>query len=257
MILAVDTGNTQTEIGLVDENLEVVRSFRIPTDRGDTDFGYATKLHDLFEICEIDGRLIDGAVISSVVPNVTFALERAIKLVTGKDALVVGRNVDTGLVINVEGGALAPDLETAAVAAKEKYPLPCIIVDMGTATTVTVVDEKGEYIGGVILPGTVTALNALVDKTSLLPSVELVAPKKALANETVAAIQSGVVYGAAGSIDGIIDHFVEEMAVPPASMVATGGLGKIICPNCRHKMIINDDLMMEGLGLIWKNHNKN
>ena len=254
MILAIDTGNTNIKLGLVDpEDIRKVELIcRIPTDRIETDYGYAAKINEVLELKKIDLAAIEGIIISSVVPPVTSALKGAMKLITGLDAMILGQGLKTDLEIRLPGGVIAPDLEAAAVAAKELYPLPAIIINMGTATTVTVVNEEGAYIGGVIAPGTGTALNALVDSTALLPMVDMVAPKEAIAKDTVPAIQSGVVYGGAGSIDGIIDHFLPEMPVAPKTIVATGGLGRLICRYCRHEMTFDEELLFKGLGLIYK-----
>lgn len=253
MIFAVDTGNTHTVLGFVDDDMNVVKSFRLPTDSKETDSGYAIKIDHIFKLSGIAIDEVEGMIISSVAPAVTKALKNALKMLSGKDPIVVG-TFSTGLDMTaIPGGMIAPDLEVAAVAAKELFPLPSIIIDMGTATTVTVVDKAGAYIGGAILPGAGTALNALVSGASLLPDIDIVAPKKAIAVETIPSMQSGLVYGSAGAIDGIIDHFVEEMGEQPASIVCTGGLGKLICKYCRHDMIFDDDLLLKGLYLIFKN----
>lgn len=251
MLLVIDTGNTHTVFGCVDDNDQIINTMRLVTDRLETEYGYASKMKDLLEICDIDKSKITGAIISSVVPLVTASLKKAIKLLFHFEAKVLGENVKTGLEIKLEGG-IAPDLEATAVAAKEFYPLPCIIADMGTATTVTVVDKDGAYIGGVIVPGVSTSLNALVDKTSLLPGIAIEPPTKVIATETVDAMKSGVVYGAAGSIDGIIDRFIEEMGTKPASIVTTGGIGKLIAPLCRHDIIVDDNMLLSGLIAIYK-----
>lgn len=252
MIFAVDTGNTHMVLGFIDDDMKVVKSFRLPTDAKETDSGYAVKMDQIFKLSGISIDTIDGMIISSVAPAVTKSLAKALKLLSGKDPLVVG-TFSTGLDLHaIPGGMIAPDLEVAAVAAKELYPLPSIIVDMGTATTVTVVDSKGAYIGGAILPGVGTSLNALVSGASLLPDIDIVAPKKAIAVETTPSMQSGLVYGAAGAIDGIIDHFVEEMKEPYGSIVCTGGLGKLIGKYCRYNMTFDDDLLLKGLYLIYK-----
>ncbi len=256
MIFAVDTGNTHTVLGFVDDDMKIVKSYRLATDIKETDSGYAIKIDQIFKLSGITMDEIEGMIISSVAPSVTKSLKKALKLLSGKEPLVVG-TFSSGLDMSaIPGGMIAPDLEVAAVAAKSLYPLPCIIVDMGTATTITVVDKSGAYIGGAILPGAGTALNALVSGTSLLPDIDIVAPQKAIAVETTTSMQSGLVYGSAGAIDGIIDHFIEEMEEPPASIVCTGGLGKLIGRHCRHDMILDDDLLLKGLFLLFKSFQK-
>jgi type III pantothenate kinase len=126
---------------------------------------------------------------------------------------------------------------------------------MGTATTITVVDEKGSYIGGAIMPGIFTSLNALTQGTSLLPSIEIKAPKKAIARATSDAMKAGLIYGNAGSIDGILDEFEKEIG-KPASIVSTGGLGKLVCPYCKHEIKHDPMLLLKGLGIIWQKNQK-
>lgn len=257
MILAFDCGNTHITVGCLYEDGEVGSSFRIPTDRSETEYGYAAKLGQIFSLRGIAIETVCGAVISSVVPPLTDVLVRAVRLMTGKTALVVGAGVKTGLHICInDPGTIASDLVAAAVAAKETYPLPCIIVDMGTATTLTVVDEKGRFVGGAILPGVGLSLAALAERTALLPDVELQAPRRAIAANTVESMQSGIVYGTAGSIDGLIDRFEAELGCPAASIVVTGGLGGVIVPYCKHPMTSDEALLLKGLGIIWKKNRK-
>lgn len=257
MILAIDCGNTHITVGCVGADGGVAPSFRIPTDRVETDFGYAAKLGQIFDLLEIVPAQFDGAVISSVVPSLTDVLVRAVRIITKKTALVVGAGVKTGLHICInDPGTIASDLVAAAVAAKEAYPLPCIIVDMGTATTLTVVDEKSRYIGGAILPGVGLSLAALAEGTALLPDVELQAPRRAIAANTVESMQSGIVYGTAGSVDGLIDRFEAELGRPAASIIVTGGIGSVIAPHCHHDMILDETLLLKGLGIIWKKNRK-
>lgn len=252
MILGIDIGNTHTKLGSVDENRKVEMICRIPTDRDDTTDGYVARIKQIFDVKGVDSDSFDAIVISSVVPPVTAAIKGAIKLITGLDAFVLGQTLKSDLDIRIPGGFLAPDLEATAVAAREDYPLPCVVINMGTATTITVVNAEGAYIGGAILPGVGTSLNALTDKTSLLPGIEIEAPTKAIADETVDSMKSGIVYGSAGAIDGIVDHFEEELKQDMASIVATGGLGKLIGKYCRHEIILDDDLLLKGLYDVWE-----
>lgn len=255
MLLTIDIGNTHTKIGSVDSELQVNMLCRIPTDRDDTADGYAARISQIFTIKNIDPSIYEGIIISSVVPPVTAALKGALKTMTGIEPLVLGQDIKSDLDIRIPGGVIAPDLEATAVAARVYYPLPSIIINMGTATTITVVDKEGVYIGGAILPGVGTSLNALTDKTSLLPGIEIQAPSKAIADETVDSMKSGIVYGSAGAIDGIIDHFTAEMKDSPASLVATGGIGHLIEQYCRHDITLDDDLLLKGLYYIWEKRN--
>lgn len=257
MILAIDCGNTHITFGGVREGNVTTPILRIPTDRTETDFGYAAKIKQILELSGIDAASFEGAVISCVVPPLNDAIKRAVKIVTGKDALIVGAGVKTGLHICInDPGTIASDLVAAAVAAKELYPLPCIIVDMGTATTLTVVDEKSRYVGGAILPGVGLSLNALASGTALLPNIEIRAPKSAIAVNTVESMKSGIVYGTAGAVDGLIDRFVSELTSPVASIVATGGVSSVIAPHCRHALTVDETLLLKGLEIIWHKNQK-
>ncbi|MBQ7336538.1 MAG: type III pantothenate kinase [Clostridia bacterium] len=253
MILTIDCGNTHTTVGCMDDTNAAVLVFRIPTDRRETEFGYAAKIKQILDLHGIAPADMEGAVISCVVPSVTDTLVRAVRLMTGLDALVVGAGVKTGLHLCInDPGTVASDLVVAAVAAKEEYPLPCLIVDMGTATTVTAVDEKARFIGCAIYPGAEISLNALAEKTALLPHIEICPPKNAIAASTVDCMKSGIVYGTAGAVDGLLDRFAESMGTPPASIVATGGLAHLIAPHCRHSMTVDETLLLRGLKTLWE-----
>lgn len=251
MILALDTGNTHTVIGLINEKNEVTTTFQMSTNVNMTAWEYAVAMKQIMEMAGVEADSFDGAIISSVVPPVTVVLAKAVKLVTGHDPLVVGAGVKTGLNIRLDDpGEIAGDLVAAAVAAKEYYPLPCIIVDMGTATTVMVVDADGSFLGGSILPGAGISLKALTSGTALLPEIDFIPPKKVIGSNTIDAMRGGLIYGHAGAVDGIIDRFHEELGTI-GSIVATGGVGRLIAPYCRNEMIIDNRLLLKGLGLIY------
>ena len=258
MILTIDCGNTHTTVGCVAKDNSVRAVFRIPTDRRETEFGYAAKMKEIFDLQKIDLALIGGAVISCVVPPMTDILVGAVRLLTGGDSLVVGAGVKTGLHICInDPGTVAADLVATAVAAKEEYPLPCIIVDMGTATTVTAVDERARFIGGAISPGAGISLEALSSRTALLPHVDMTSPKRAIGANTAECMKSGIVYGTAGMVDGLLERFEEELGCAPATIVATGGIAPLIAPHCHHTMTIDETLLLRGLKRIWdKNQSK-
>lgn len=256
MILAIDTGNTHTVIGCIDSNGEIVQIMRIESNPFKTEYEYAANMKLILELNNVNLRRIEGAVISSVVPPLTVVLKNAVKIITGIDALIVGAGIKTGLPIMIDDpGTIAADLVATAVAAKEYYPLPCIIIDMGTATTVTVVDQKGRFIGGAILPGVGLSLNALTTGTSLLPKIEIVPPNKVIATNTVECMKAGIIFGSAGAIDGVLDRFTDTLEATGDeewSIVATGGLAGTICPCCRHKIIMDENLLLKGLHIIWE-----
>lgn len=252
MIIAVDIGNTHIVIGAIGENHQVEHTVRMETNTGKTEYEYAADMKLILQFGGIDVERAEGVIISSVVPPVTVTMRRAMKILTGRNALVVGAGVKTGIDIAIDDpGTIAADLVATAVAAKNFYPLPCCIIDMGTATTVTVVDERGRYLGGAIQPGIALSLRALTSGTSLLPNIEIVPPQKVIASNTVDSMKAGVVFGNAGAIDGILDRFIQELG-PGTSVVATGGLARTICPYCRHEIIIDDELLLRGLSVIWE-----
>ena len=200
----------------------------------------------------MDRFAFTDAVISSSVPQLIETLRKAVKIISGIDAMVVGAGVKTGLDIVLDDpGTIAADLVATAVAAKNAYPLPCIIIDMGTATTVTVVDSKGRYIGGAIMPGVRLSMRALADGTSLLPNIEITPPQKTIASNTIDCMKSGIIYGSAGALDGILDHYIEELGGSVGSIVATGGLASTICPMCRHEITLDNNLLLKGLYVIY------
>ncbi|MBQ9613512.1 MAG: type III pantothenate kinase [Lachnospiraceae bacterium] len=251
MILALDTGNTHTVLGLINQKNEVTNTFQMSTNVNMTAWEYAVSMKQIMELAGIECDSFDGAIISSVVPAATVILAKAVKLVTGHEPLIVGAGVKTGLNIKLDDpGEIAGDLVAAAVAAKEYYPLPCVIVDMGTATTVMVVDEGGNFLGGSILPGAGISLKALTSGTALLPGIDFVPPKKVIGSNTIDAMRGGLIYGHAGAVDGIVDRFREELGTI-GSIVATGGVGRLIAPYCRNEMIIDNRLLLKGLGVIY------
>ena len=193
--------NTYTHIGCADGSGNISHVFRIRTDVNETEFAYAAKIKEIAGLLGIDVSSFDGAVLSSVVPPITKTLTNAINLLGVTDILTVGAGIKTGLNICIDDpGTVASDLVTAAVAAKEKYSLPAIVLDMGTATTVTVVNAQGKYVGGAILPGVELSLSALTEKTALLPKIEIQAPKNVISSNTVDCMKSGIIYGTAGAV---------------------------------------------------------
>ncbi|MBQ8416969.1 MAG: type III pantothenate kinase [Clostridia bacterium] len=252
MILAIDCGNTHITLGCVDQSNIASAVFRIPTDREETEFGYAVKIKQALELAEVELSDFEGAALSSVVPPVTDTLVRALRLLTKKEPLLVGAGIKTGLhICTNDPGAVASDLVTSAVAAKELYALPAIIVDMGTATTLTVVDEKGRFIGGAILPGVKISLDALSQNTALLPHIDIRPPLSPIGACTMDCMKSGIVFGTAGSVDGLIDRFEKALGAKAASVIATGGLCTLIAPHCQHEMTVDETLILKGLSLIW------
>lgn len=256
MVLAVNVGNTHTVFGLVDGKSILKPVMNIKTDKNQTPFGYASEMKQILSLSGFDPSSVDGAIISSVVPPLTHIVKEAVKLLSGCEALVVGAGVKSGIhLLTDDPGSVASDLVATAVGAKEEYPLPCVIVDMGTAITLTVVDANGRFIGGAFMPGINVSLNALAEGTSLLPRIDITEPKKAIGSATVECMRSGVVYGYAGAVDGIIDRFADELGCEPRSVVTTGGLADYVCSFTKRKTISDSDLLLKGLASIY-NKNK-
>ncbi len=252
MLLAADCGNIHMVLGIREESGEIREVFRVETNRKKTGFEYAAGLSQILGLLSIDRADIQGVILSSVVPQLTDTLRQAFHMVTGRQTLVVGAGVKTGIRLQIDDpGTVAADLVATAVAARNRLPLPAIMIDMGTATTVTAVNAAGSYIGGAIMPGVQLSLNALTEGTSLLPSIEVAPPKRVIASATMDSMRSGIIYGTAGALDGLIDRFMETLP-DVQSIVATGELCRVICPCCRHKIEIREHLVLEGLYEIWK-----
>ncbi|MGI6264378.1 MAG: type III pantothenate kinase [Acutalibacteraceae bacterium] len=254
MLLALDVGNTNITLGVFEDDRLLLES-RIATDHQKTGDQYAVELLDILRLYDVNAAKIDGAIICSVVPPLDKELRRAVKLVTGQTALMVGPGIKTGVNVRIDDPAqLGPDLLVGAVAAIALYGAPCIVWDLGTATTLSAVNAKGEFCGGAIMPGVVTSFESLTSRAALLPRIRLEAPARAIGTNSNDSMQSGAVFGTAAMIDGMCERALEEMGTD-AVIVATGGLGREIIPHCKHKIIYNDNLLMEGLRLIYnKNH---
>lgn len=257
MILAIDIGNTNIVIGCIDKEKTYFVE-RLSTVRTKTELEYAVDIKTVLDIYHIKKADIEGAIISSVVPQITNIAKLAAEKILKKEVMVLGPGIKTGLNILMDHpGQLGADLVADAVAGIQEYPLPLIIIDMGTATTVSVVDEKKNYIGGMILPGVGVSLDALVSRASQLSGIGIDAPKRVIGKNTIECMKSGVLYSNAGAIDGIIDRMEEELGMK-TTVVATGGLAKKIVPFCKRKIILDEDLMLKGLWVIYeKNRNNN
>ena len=251
MLLALDVGNTHVVVGLM-EGREVRRSFRIATRRDNAVGDYAVALSQLLELAEVDRQEGEQVIISSVVPPVTRALQGAARLLTGKEPLGVGGNVRCRVPVRIKRPeTLGADLLTAAPGALGLVQQPLLLVDMGTATTVTVLDEQGAFRGGAILPGANLALSSLAGGTALLPDIPLAVPERAIGDDTLTCMQSGCVLGSALLLDGLIDRMEAELG-RKATVVATGGIAPVIAPACRHEMHMAADLILRGLAVLYE-----
>lgn len=255
MLLTIDVGNTNITLGVYDgENLKMTA--RIATNAKNTADQYAVELKNILALKGVAMENIDGAIIGSVVPTVGVALTGAIRTACSITPLVLGPGVKTGLNICIDNPAqLGADLAAGAVGAAAKYPLPCIVFDLGTATTATVLDKDGRFLGGAIAAGLQTTLYALTSRTASLPGISIEAPGKVIGTNTVDCMKSGLVYGAAAMIDGMIDRIEEELG-EKATVIATGGLSAVVTPLCRREIIYDDDLLLDGLRLIYQRNRK-
>ena len=251
MILAIDIGNTNIVIGCI-KGERILFNERVSTDHKATDLEYAIQLKTIIEIHDIDKSEIEGAVMSSVVPSVTGVVKHAVKKLLDIDTLVVGPGVKTGLRILIDSPArLGSDLVVDAVAGINYYKAPLIVIDMGTATTMSVIDKDNNYIGGMIIPGMRTSLDALVSGAAQLSKIQLKQPEHIIGKHTVECMQSGIMNFTASGIDGCIDRIEEEIGYK-CTVVATGGLGGLIVPLCKHDIIYDDDLLLKGLLVIYR-----
>jgi type III pantothenate kinase len=224
---------------------------RLATDRTRTGDQYAIDLLALLRLYGIDEHGIDGAIISSVVPGLDKVLSDAVKRVTGVTSLLVGPGIKSGINIRIDNPAqLGADLLVGAVSAVAKYGAPCIVWDLGTATTVSVLDKSGAFCGGAIMPGVRTSLDSLSHAAALLPAVSIETPPQVIGTNTVDCMASGTVFGTASMIDGMSTRVEEELGYP-AKTVVTGGLAAEIIPHCHREVIYDPTLLLEGLRLIY------
>ena len=256
MILAIDVGNTHTVMGCI-EGGEITNVTRIASDKSRTEFEHAVTISMLLRFSKVDAESITGAIISSVVPPVTTTISKAVEIVTGKKPLIVGAGIKTGVNIQIDNPAEAgSDLVVAAAAALRYYRPPMIIIDMGTATTISVIDKSGTFVGGAIVPGVGISLNALTEGASLLPRIPLEAPKCSIGRNTIDCMKSGSILGSAAMLDGMIARMEKELGEENISVIATGGIAKSIVPLCGHEITVDDDLILKGLWVIYEKNTK-
>lgn len=251
MLLAIDIGNTNIVIGgFNDDNLAFFA--RMSTNTTKTEDEYAAQLLDILSIHNVNKSLISGAIISSVVPQLNIIMKKAVSFAYGVDALLVGPGVKTGINIHCDNPtSVGADLICACVAAHHLYGSPSIVIDMGTATKMMYIDKTGAFTGASIIPGVNIALNALSRGTAQLPHISLEAPKSVLGKNTIECMRSGVVLGNACLIDGMIDRISDEIG-EDLKIYATGGLSNSIIPHCKHDIVIDIDLVLKGLNIIYK-----
>ena len=251
MILSIDIGNSNINIGAYCDG-GLLFLTHIVSEAGKTEVEYAVLLHHILHLHRLSEQNLKGAVISSVVPQLSPVLKAAVQLTSPVPVMQIGPGVKTGQNIRIDNPAqLGADFVAAAVGAFEKYPLPVIIVDFGTATKISIVDRSRSFIGGSIMPGVRVSLDALSNRAAQLPHISLEPPAPVIGTNTIDCMKSGVLLGNASMIDGMIERY-EEKAGPAASIVATGESVDAVAPFCRHKLLVDKTLRLDGLYAVWK-----
>lgn len=255
MILTVDVGNSNIVLGAV-EGEQIAFEARLRTDATKTSDEYCIDLKMILEVYKVEPEQIEGVIIASVVPQVLNSMQTAVKKLTGKNSLVVGPGLKTGLNIKVENPSqTGADLVVGAVAALWEHKPPMIIVDMGTATTITVVDKSGAFIGGCICPGVKISLDALTERTALLPGLQLDQPKQAIGRNTIDCMRSGIMMGNAAMIDGMVERMEAELGYK-TTVIATGGIARFVTPMCKTPIIYDKDLLVKGLAVLYRENKR-
>jgi type III pantothenate kinase len=247
MLLAVDVGNTQTVFGLYD-GAELGERWRIATEAERTGDELGALLADFLDL-----SLLDGICLSSTVPRLIREYEHLAERWAKAPLLVIGPGVRTGIQIQYDDPReVGPDRIMNAVAAKERYGAPAVVVDFGTSTNFDVVSPAGDYVGGVLAPGIEVSMDALFERAARLVKVDYVEPATVIGKTTASALQSGLVYGFAGQVDGIVEAIRGELGAPDATTIGTGGLVDLIAPHSRTITKIDPFLTLDGLRLVWE-----
>lgn len=255
MLLAIDIGNTNIVIGGMKED-KICFKARIATDSIRTSDQYGVEIKNMIEAFGVQISDIEDCIISSVVPPVFNSVRTGVIKIIGKQPMVVGPGVKTGLNIHMDvPSQVGSDRIVIAVAALAEYKAPLILMDMGTATTIEVVEPENVYLGGVIFPGVKVSLDALTSRAAQLPGISLDKPKQIIGKNTVDCMRSGMMYGTAAMIDGIVERIEEELG-HSSTLVATGGMAQFITPLCKHKIHLEKDLLLKGLNIIYKKNKR-
>lgn len=251
MLLAIDIGNTNLVIGCIQDD-KILFKARITTDRTRTSDQYGVEIKNMIEAFGVKVSDISDCIISSVVPPVFNSVRTGVIKVIGKQPMVVGPGLKTGLNIHMDvPSQVGSDRIVIAVAALAEYRAPLILMDMGTATTIEVVEPENHYMGGIIFPGVKLSLDALTSRAAQLPGISLDKPKQVIGKNTIDCMRSGMLYGTAAMIDGLIDRMEEELG-HPSTLIATGGMAQFVTPLCKHSIILEKDLLLKGLNIIYK-----
>ncbi|MCX8130766.1 MAG: type III pantothenate kinase [Clostridia bacterium] len=252
MILVMDVGNTNIVLGVY-EGKKLLYHWRLGTDKEKTSDEFGMFIVSLFNNERLDVRGVEAVIIASVVPPIMYSLEHAIKKYFNLDPIVVGPGLKTGINIKYENPKeVGADRIVNAVAALELYGGPAIVVDFGTATKFEAISARGEYLGGVICPGVKIAAEALFQKASKLPKIELSKPESVIGKNTIANLKSGIIFGHVGQVDYIVDRMKKEMKEENIKVIATGGLARLIATESSTISEINGFLTLEGLRIIYE-----
>src|SRR5213082_546329 len=255
MLLAIDVGNTNTVLGVFDlapQRTALRDSFRVQTEKDRTGDEYGLQLKSLFDFSGLKISDVHDVIVSSVVPPMVFSLEQMSKRFFGRKPLFVGPGVKTGMPVLYDNPReVGADRIVNAVAAYDKWPQGLVIVDFGTATTFDAITPKGEYLGGAIAPGIAISMEALFQRASKLPRVAFETPDRVVGRNTVASMQSGLVFGYVGLVDGICGRMAEELGFP-VKIVATGGLAPLIANVSKRIEIVDEQLTLDGLRIIYQ-----
>jgi len=255
MILTVDIGNSNIVIGGV-EGEDILFEARLRTDATKTSDEYCIDLKSILDIYKVNADAVEGSIIASVVPQVLNSFRTALMKLTGKQSLVVGPGLKTGLNIKIENPAqTGADLVVGCVAALREHKPPMIVVDMGTATTMVVLDKEGALIGGCIAPGVKISMDALTGRTALLPGLQLDQPKNAIGRNTIECMRSGLMLGNACMIDGMVERMEAELGCK-TTVIATGGIAKFVVPMCKTPIIYDKDLLVKGLAALYRDNKR-
>ncbi len=254
VLLTIDIGNTNITLGAYNSNF-LAFTARLATDTRKTDDQYAIEIKHILSLYDIKSQDIEDCIIATVVPSVGKQISQAVAKLCQIVPLMLGPGIKTGLNIKIDNPAqLGADLVAGAVGAIDNYTMPCVVIDMGTASTISVLDKNGAFLGGVISAGVRLTLKALTENTALLSSIPIEAPKSVIGSNTTESMQSGLVFGTAAMIDGLLEKITDELGENP-TVVATGGLSKEIIAHCKNNIIYNENLLLEGLRAIYeKNH---
>lgn len=255
MLLAIDIGNTNLVIGCIQDD-KILFKARIATDRTRTSDQYGVEIKNMIEAFGVQVADISDCIISSVVPPVFNSVKTGVIKVIGRQPMVVGPGLKTGLNIHVDvPSQVGSDRIVIAVAALAEYEAPLILMDLGTATTMDVVEPGNVYMGGVIFPGVKISLDALTSRTAQLPGISLDKPKRVIGKNTVDCMRSGMMYGTAAMIDGLVDRMEAELG-HPSTLIATGGLAQFVAPLCKREIVLEKDLLLKGLNIIYKKNKR-